>query len=106
MFNHMVKEEYQLGNIKGIALPWGLKHQTISQYVDNITIMMKGEETNLCEIINLLHNSHRLIAWKSIGIKLWLTCGIKGAQKNLIWWKLLNGSGPSRHNFPSSLESH
>jgi hypothetical protein len=21
MFNHMVKEEYQLGNIKGIALP-------------------------------------------------------------------------------------
>jgi len=80
----MVKEGEQLGNIKGIALPWGWKHQTISQYVDNITIMMKGEEVNLYEMVDLLHNSYILIAWNSIGIKLWLNCDIKGAKKTWI----------------------
>jgi hypothetical protein len=54
VLNYMVKETRGLGGIKGIFLLRGTKQHILTYYIDDIVLLVRGDEENLCNVVNLL----------------------------------------------------
>ena len=51
---HTIKKAITKGKLKGITLPGGKKQQSISQYADNSSFMVRGEKKYVDKLVRLL----------------------------------------------------
>ncbi len=55
VLNIMIKQGKTRGEIHGIKIPSGVKEQIISQYADNTSMSLVGEEDNIDKMVDLLN---------------------------------------------------
>ena len=51
---HLITKAVSDGRLKGITLPGGKKQQSISQYADNSSFMVRGEKQYVDKLVRLL----------------------------------------------------
>ena len=51
---HMIKKAVTEGRIRGVFLPGGKKHQCISQYADDSSLMIRGVKKDIDEMVRIL----------------------------------------------------
>ena len=56
ILNHVIKREVCMGQIQGIRLLGALEAQTITQFADNTSLSIRGEEALVCAIVHTLQS--------------------------------------------------
>jgi hypothetical protein len=82
---NMVKQVADNGEIRGISMLWRENEEIISQYVNDTSLSMVGEEENVDKMVDLQGiDSYWFQHWSSIAEKTWHTSRNLMIQTKLI----------------------
>ena len=54
VLTHIIKKAVKEGRLEGITLPGGIKEQSISQYADDFSFIVRGKKRYVDELVRLL----------------------------------------------------
>lgn len=100
VITHIIKKAVASGRLRGITLPGGTKQQSISQYADDSSFMVRGEKRDVDELVRLLkvfsEASGMEINWENH-----VHTGLINSHTNLSGWHAMAGNGRKKAICPN-----